>query len=69
MRIFRITIRADKFPLDFNVNASDWSTAIARAVREWKKRFKGSRTTELHIKAIRSGELLTTNSKEEDKDN
>ena len=53
MQLYRATISADKFPLDFNVEASDWSTASARAIRLWKKRFKGSRATELRIRLVR----------------
>jgi len=61
MKTFRITIRADKYPTEYFVQASGWPTAIARAVKEWKKRFKGSRTKELTIKAIKGGELLRAN--------
>lgn len=59
MRIYRVKILADKYPTEYNVNASSWGTAISRAIKEWKKRFKGSRATELKITAIKSGELLT----------
>jgi hypothetical protein len=58
MRIYRVTIIGDRYPTDYNVEASNWGTAIARAVREWCKRFKGSRTTELKIKAIKSTILI-----------
>lgn len=61
MRIYRITIRADKYPTDYNVDASNWATAVARAVREWHKRFKGCRTKELNIRALKSSPLLKEN--------
>lgn len=53
MRTYKIIIRADKYPMEYIVEASSWSSAIGRAIREWKKRFKGSRTTELDIKAFK----------------
>ena len=66
MRIYRITIRGEKYPMDFNVQASNWGTAISRAVKEWKQRFKRSRTDKLNITAIKSGELLKANGNEND---
>ena len=60
MRIYRVQIIADKYPCEYNVQASNWGTAISRAIREWsKEKGKGSRTEELRIKAIKSGALLT----------
>lgn len=61
MKIYRITISADKFPTDYTVQASGWGTAINRAVKEWQKRFKGSRATELKVRAFKSGDLLKEN--------
>ena len=61
MKIYRITISADKFPTDYTVQASSWGTAINRAVKEWQKRFKGSRATELKVRAFKSGDLLKEN--------
>ena len=58
MKIYRVQITGDKYPTDYTVQASSWGTAINRAVREWQRKFKGSRTGELKIKAIKSGELL-----------
>lgn len=55
MKTYRATIRADRYPLDFSVEASSWPTAVARAVRLWTKRFKGSRTDELVIRIVRVG--------------
>ena len=63
MRIYRITISGDKYPTDYNVEASNWGTAVARATREWCKRFKGSRTTELKIRAIKSTTLIRSEEK------
>jgi len=58
MKIYRIKIRGDKYPTEYVVQASSWATAVGRAVREWKVRFKGNRTEELHITAYSSGRLL-----------
>lgn len=58
MKAFRIKITGDKYPTEYVVEATGWSTAISRAVKEWKKRFKGSRATELKIHAIKGGEIL-----------
>jgi hypothetical protein len=63
MKIYRVQISGDRYPTDYTVQASSWGTAISRAVREWQKKFKGSRTTELKIKAFKSGELLKTDEK------
>lgn len=61
MKVYRIKITADKYPTEYNVQATGWPTAIARAVREWKQRFKGSRASQLNIVAIKSSDLLTEN--------
>ena len=53
MTSYQITVTADKFPTSYNVKANSWNTAVARGVREWKKRFKGSRTKELKIHAVK----------------
>lgn len=53
MRKYRATIGADRYSLDFNVEASNWPAATARAIRLWQKRFKGSRTDELRIRIVR----------------
>lgn len=60
MKTFRVTISADKYPSEYTVQATNWATAVARAVREWHKRFKGSRTETLSIKAVKGGKLLTS---------
>ncbi len=57
-KVYRVSI-TDKYPTDFNVEASSWSTAISRAVREWQKgKGKGSRTDRLRISAIKSSPIL-----------
>lgn len=64
MKNYHVTIYADRYPTQYTVQASGWPTAIARAIREWKRRFKGSRTNELKITAVKSSPLLIA-----DKDN
>ena len=61
MRIYRVKITGDRFPTEYTVQASGWGTAISRAIKEWKKRFKGSRAQELTIKIFKSGDLLKEN--------
>ena len=68
MRIYRIRIIADKYPTEYDVNASSWGTAISRATKEWQKRFRRSRADKLTITAVKSGVLLQTNGDENEKD-
>ena len=63
MRIYRISVSADRYPTDYTVQASNWGTAINRAVKEWQKRFKGSRASTLSVKATKSGVLLKAEDK------
>jgi predicted Zn-dependent protease len=58
MKAYRVQIIADKWPSDYTVEANSWATAVARAIREWAKRFKGSRTTTLKIVATKGGQVL-----------
>lgn len=60
MRVYRVIIRADKYPTEYSVQASNWATAAARGVREWHERFKRKKVSggEINIKVIRGGELL-----------
>lgn len=53
MKKYRGTISADRYPMDFTVDASSWAVAAARLVRLWQKRFKRSRATELKIRIVR----------------
>ena len=60
MKAFRVVITADKYPTEYIVEASNWATGIARAIREWaKKKGKGSRTEQITIRAYKNGSLLT----------
>jgi hypothetical protein len=43
MRIYRVIIRADRYPTEYNVQASSWSPAVSRGVKEWQKRFRGKK--------------------------
>jgi len=63
MRVYRVIIRADKWPEEFAVNASNFGTAVSRAIKEWKKRFKGAKVNELNIRVLKGGELLIANEK------
>ena len=59
MRIYRVTISADKYPTEYTVQASGWGTAAARAVREWQRgKGKGARTEEVKVRIIKGGQLL-----------
>jgi hypothetical protein len=49
MNIYKATIYGDKYPTDYQVEASNWATASARSVREWQKRFKGNRAKQIKI--------------------
>ena len=61
MKIYRISIWSGKYPIEYVIEASNWATAVARGVRQWQKdKGKGSRTDILTIKAIKGGQLLTT---------
>lgn len=64
MKSFRVKITADKWPTDFVVEASGWGTAVNRAIGEWKRKFKGSRTKELKIHAVVGSPILRTDEKE-----
>lgn len=64
MKLFRIKVQADKYPTEFNVEASNVATATARAMREWQKKFKGSRASEWSIKVIKSNGVIRTTVKE-----
>lgn len=66
MRIYRVSIIADRYPTDYNVEASNWGTAVSRAIKEWQKRFKGCRADQLRIRAIKSSTLLKAENGNED---
>ncbi len=50
MRYYHVVVTGDRYPTEYNVKASGWPTAAARAAREWQKRFKGSRTETLSFR-------------------
>ena len=53
VKTYRGTVQADKYPLDFTVQASSWSTAAARIVKAWQKKRPGSRSETLSIKIVK----------------
>lgn len=58
MTNFRVRVRGDRWETEYTVEASGWPTAIARAIKLWKKsEGKGSRTQELSVKAIKQTNL------------
>jgi hypothetical protein len=54
MMLFNVQIMADRFPTEYNVEASDVTTAAARALRQWKKRFRGSRAQEWNLRIVKA---------------
>lgn len=50
---YQVTIQADRYPTTYEVTGPHWHTAVFRAIKEWERRFKGSRTKELRIKALK----------------
>ncbi len=64
MSQYRFTISGDRWASDFIVEATNWATGVARAVREWrKKEGKGSRTLQLTIKGYKVNNLTKEISK------
>ena len=53
MKKYKVRITSDKYPTDWEVEASSWHTAVARAVKQWQQRFKGSRVKELYISIVK----------------
>ena len=58
MKIYRVTVMADRYPTDYRVEASDWPTAAARGLREWKKKFKRSRAKTVKLRIDLIGDKL-----------
>jgi hypothetical protein len=57
-KVYRVSI-TDKYPMDYNVEATSWATAIARGVREWQRtKGKGSRSDKLRITAVKTSPIL-----------
>lgn len=50
---YRITITGDRYPTAYDVQATNWATAVARGVKAWRKAFKGAKTDCLRIIAIK----------------
>ena len=65
MNTYRVIITGEKYPTEYIVQASGWHTGISRAIKEWKKRFKGSRAEALKIVAVKQGKFLINNEKED----
>ena len=60
MAQYRFTISGDRWASDYVVEATNWATGVARAVREWrKKEGKGSRTLQLNVKGHKVNGLKT----------
>lgn len=61
MTTYRVTVQADRYPTEYTITASGWPTAIARAIKAWKKSRtgKGSRTNELRVHAVKTINLPT----------
>ena len=59
MTTYHITITGDKYPTEYTVTAGKWRAAVSRAVQEWQKRSKGSRTKTLRILAVKSDVQVT----------
>lgn len=57
MRTFRVTIIGDKYPTEYTIQATGFPTAVSRAIREWQRRFKGSRTPDLRIHVVKGAEV------------
>lgn len=52
---FKFIIQGDKWPSEYNTEASNWATATARAVKAWRKKDgKGSRTQQISIKGYKT---------------
>jgi len=54
---YKITITGDRYPTEYNISASNWKQAIGKAIVQWKQRFKGNRTNELRILAVKLNSL------------
>lgn len=59
MRTFKVIIQGNKYPSEYYVQASGWSTGVARAIKEWqKKKGKGTHTDKLRIVAVKGSAIL-----------
>ena len=54
MKTYKFTIWGDKWASDYIVQATNWPTATARALKAWRKKDgKGSRTESINIKGLK----------------
>ena len=53
MTQYHPTITCDRYPTTYNVDGGSWQGAAAAAIRLWRKRFKGSRTTIMSIRLVK----------------
>lgn len=58
MQTYRIQVTADRYPTEYAVEASNWATAVARGIRLWQKKFKGTHAIELKISVVRINHRL-----------
>ena len=58
MKYYKVTVMADRYPTEYRVEASSWSTAAARALRLWQKRFKRSRADTVKLSIICGGTVV-----------
>ena len=64
MKQYKVIIRGDKYPMEYYIQSSNWSSATGKAVREWAKtKGKGSRTDTLHI-VVSKGIAMTQSEQE-----
>lgn len=49
MKVYKATVMADRYPMEFRVEATSWPTATARVMRLWMQRFKRSRADTIKI--------------------
>lgn len=58
MKVFNVKVMADRYPTDYRVEASDITTAAARGLRLWKKRFKRSKAVTVKVHITELGEAV-----------
>jgi hypothetical protein len=57
MKMYSIQITADRYPTDYTIRATNEGVAAARALRQWRKKFRGSRANQWSVRVIASGIL------------
>lgn len=53
MKHYQVTVTGDKYPTDYVVQAGSWNGAAAKGIKEWRKRFRGSRSTTLSVRIVK----------------